>query len=67
MAGDVDIHEQAIVMGAGAEDVGMAAVPAVKQAQGRVSHQYGPRVLIAEVHPSTETAVRHSERNSAAR
>ncbi|MCG8356852.1 MAG: hypothetical protein MI920_14880 [Kiloniellales bacterium] len=58
MAGDVGIDEQAIVVGATAEDVSRAALPAVRQARGRVSHQYGPRVLIAEVSPSAEGEVR---------
>jgi hypothetical protein len=53
MAGDLDIHEQVIVLPAGLPAMG--ALAAVEQASGGVTHQYGPRVLIAAV-PSSANA-----------
>ena len=46
MAGDVGIEEAVVVVPAEAEDVAAAAVPEVAEGEGRVSHQYGPRVLV---------------------
>ena len=50
MAGDIGIHEQAIVGGAGAPDAGDLAVSVVGDTGG-ATHQYGPRLLIAAVPP----------------
>jgi len=53
MAGDLEIHEQVIVLPAGLPAMGAQA--AVKQASGGVTHEYGPRVIIAAV-PSAASA-----------
>ncbi len=47
MAGDIGIREQAIVLPFGEFDAGAQA--AVVEASGGVTHQYGPRVVIAGV------------------
>jgi hypothetical protein len=52
MAGDIGIHEQAIVLPAGAFD--SYAQAAVQQASGGVMHQYGSRVVIAAVPPGAD-------------
>jgi len=49
MAGDIGILEHALILPAGAFDAGAQA--AVEQASGGVTHQYGPRVIIAAVPP----------------
>jgi hypothetical protein len=46
MAGDIGIYEQALVGGAGAPDVSGLATEIV-EGSGRVTHQYGSRVLVA--------------------
>ncbi|HEY2764939.1 MAG TPA: hypothetical protein VGJ13_13160 [Pseudonocardiaceae bacterium] len=52
MAGDIGVIEQAIVQGQNSpDDVGGRAAAAVAAASGGVTHQYGPRVLIAAVLP----------------
>jgi hypothetical protein len=48
MAGDVGFEEQVIVAPARVEGVLAAAVQLVDEGEGRVSHQYGPRVLVVE-------------------
>lgn len=58
MAGDVGFNERAIVTGADVEHVAMAAAPITADSKCRVSHQYGSRVLIAEVDSSVEEAAR---------
>ena len=48
MAGDVGFAEQVIIAPAGVEGVHAATAQLVEDASGRVSHQYGPRVLVVE-------------------
>ncbi|HEX8773836.1 MAG TPA: hypothetical protein VF735_09510 [Pyrinomonadaceae bacterium] len=50
MAGDLDIHEQAIVLSTSAPMAGAQA--AVEQVSGGVTHQYGQRVIIGAVPPA---------------
>jgi len=60
MAGDIGIHEVAIVGGAGAPDVG-ELVALVAEEGGEATHRYGPRVLIAAVPPEGARVVeRHA-------
>jgi len=56
MAGDLRIHEQCLVH---AEDVPAAAesAAAVTSLSGGVTHEYGPRVVVAELPPAAEPAV----------
>src|SRR5918993_1387931 len=56
MAGDVGIHEQAIVDGTGARDVSGLATEIV-EGSGRVTHQYGSRVLVAALPPDAAQAI----------
>jgi hypothetical protein len=56
MTGDIGIHEQVIVGGAGVRDVsGLAA--AIVEGSGRVTHQYGSRVLVAALPPDAAQAI----------
>jgi hypothetical protein len=50
MAGDIGIHELAIVDGSGTVDLGGLTAEIV-EGSGRVTHQYGSRILIATVPP----------------
>src|SRR5919108_648423 len=56
MAGDVGIHEQVIVHGADAPAAARSAEAATTLA-GAVTHQYGPRVVIAAVPPAVAPAL----------
>src|SRR5215207_10008363 len=56
MAGDVGIHEVAIVGGAGAPDVSELAA-LVAEEGGAATHRYGRRVLIAAISPEGARAV----------
>ena len=59
MAGDLNIHEQAIVLTTGATDAGAFAgsMAAVEQVSGGVTHQYGQRVIIAAVPPAASPSL----------
>jgi len=57
MAGDVGIHEQLVVHAEGAPDAAQAA-GAVEAIGGGVTHQYGPRVLIAAIPPNAVPSLR---------
>ena len=48
MAGDVGFREEVVIAPAGVEGVQAAAAQLVDEDSGRVSHQYGPRVLVVE-------------------
>lgn len=48
MAGDVGFREEVVIAPAGVEGVQAAAAQLVSEDSGRVSHQYGPRVLVVE-------------------
>jgi hypothetical protein len=57
MAGDLEIHERCLVH---TEDVSAAAesAAAVTSLSGGVTHEYGPRVIVAALPPAAEPAVR---------
>jgi len=57
MAGDVDVHEEAIVVDAGAAPHGVDELAAVVREGGGATHQYGRQVLIAAVPPHRARAI----------
>lgn len=60
MAGDVGRNERLIVTGAAVTDAGERASSAARVAGSQTVHQYGQRVLIADVPPGAEEPVARS-------